>query len=96
MYDIGRFYSLTHLKDWITLLNKAPDRREEKLPLLLVGDKKDLELEGKRVITKDYASEQSKKYEAFDFIECSAKTGEKVDPIFHKIALKMLKSAGLL
>ena len=96
MYDISRFYSVTHLEDWINLLNKAPDRREEKLPILLVGGKKDLELEGKRVIEKDYASELGEKFGVFEFIECSSKTGENVDFIFNIMALKMLKSSGLL
>jgi len=96
MYDISRFYSLTHLEDWINLLNKAPDRYEKKLPLLLVGGKKDLTLKGKRVVEADYASELGKKFEVFDFIECSSKTGENVDLIFNIMALEMLKSSGLL
>lgn len=96
MYDLSRFYSLTHLEDWVSLLNKAPDRRETKLPILLVGGKKDLAFEGKRVVEEDYASELGKKFGIFDFIECSSKTGENVDLIFYKIALKMLESSGLL
>ena len=96
MFDISRFYSLTHLEEWINLLNQAPDRREESLPILLVGGKKDLAPEGKRVIETNYAFEEGKKFGVFDFIECSSKTGENVDLIFHKIALKMLKSSGLL
>lgn len=96
MYDISRFYSLTHLEEWINLLNKAPDRQEESLPILLVGCKKDLALLGKRVVEEDYASEIGKKFGVYDFIECSSKTGENVDLIFHKMALKMLESSGLL
>ena len=96
MYDISRFYSLTHIEDWINLLNKAPDRQKEKLPILLVGSKKDLELVGKRVVEEDYASEQGKKYGVFDFIECSSKTGENVEIIFYRIAWKMLELSGLL
>lgn len=96
MYDISRFYSLTHIEDWFNLLNKAPDRRENKLPILLVGGKKDLALNGKRVVEEDYATDYGKKFGVFDFVECSSKTGENVDHIFYTIALKMLKSAGLL
>lgn len=96
MFDISRFYSVMHLEEWISLLNKAPDRREEKLPILLVGGKKDLALVGKRVIEEKYASELGEKFGVFDFIECSSKTGENVDLIFHKIAVKMLESSGLL
>ncbi len=96
MYDISRFYSLTHIEDWIKLLNKAPDRREEKLPILLVGGKKDLALKGKRVVEEDYATEQGKKFGVFDFIECSSRTGENVELIFYNLALKMLESSGLI
>jgi len=96
MYDISRFHSVTHLEDWINLLNKAPDRQEKKLPILLVGGKKDLAFEGKRVIEEDYASELGKKFGVFDFIECSSKTGENVELIFYNMALKMLESSGLL
>ncbi len=96
MYDISRFHSITHLEDWINLLNKAPDRQEKKLPILLVGGKKDLVFEGKRVIEEDYASELGKKFGIFDLVECSSKTGENVDLIFSVMALEMLKSSGLL
>lgn len=96
MYDISRFYSLTHLEEWINLLNKAPDRQGESLPILLVGGKKDLASIGKRVVEEDYASAIGKKFGVFDFIECSSKTGENVELIFQKIALKMLESSGLL
>ena len=96
MYDISRFYSITHIEDWINLLNKAPDRQEKKLPILLVGGKKDLVFEGKRVIEEDYASELGKKFGIFDLVECSSKTGENVDLIFSVMALKMLESSGLL
>lgn len=87
---------MTHLEEWLNLLNKAPDRQEESLPILLVGGKKDLALIGKRVVEEDYASELGKKFGVFDFIECSSKTGENIELIFHKMALKMLESSGLL
>ena len=57
---------------------------------------KDLELIGKRVIEKDYASEQGKRFGVFDFIECSSKTGENVELIFQRLASVMLVSSGLL
>ena len=96
MYDISRFYSMTHLEDWLKLLNKAPDKQGERMPILLVGGKKDLERENKRVIDNSYAFEQGQKFGAFDFFECSAKTGENVEMIFYRIAWKMLEVSGLL
>ena len=96
MYDISRFYSITHLGDWINLLDKAPDNQGDRMPILLVGGKKDLASEGKRVVEKEYAFEEGQKYGVFDFIECSSKTGENVNEIFQNIARKMLELSGLL
>ena len=96
MYDISRFYSITHLKEWINLVDKAPDNQGERMPILLVGGKKDLAIEGKRVIEEDYAFEEGQKFGVFDFLECSSKTGENVDEIFTKIAGKMLEISGIL
>jgi GTPase SAR1 family protein len=96
MYDISRFYSITHLGDWISLLDKAPDNQGERMPILLVGGKKDLAAEGKRVVEEEYAFEEGQKYNVFDFIECSSKTGENVDEIFRKIARKMLQLSEIL
>lgn len=96
LYDISRFYSLIHLEDWLNVLNKAPDYRENQMPILLVGSKSDLALEGKRTVEKEYAFKYGKKFNIFDFFECSSKTGDNVDLIFTKIARKMLESAELL
>ena len=66
------------------------------MPILLVGGKSDLALEGNRTVDKEYALKYGRKYNIFDFFECSSKTGENVDLIFTKIARKMLESAELL
>jgi Ras-related protein Rab-7A len=96
MYDISRFYSITHLEEWINLLDKAPDKQAQRMPLLLVGGKKDLSLDGKRVVETSYAYEQGQKFGVFDFIECSSKTGENIEQIFYKMARKMLENSRIL
>lgn len=96
MYDISRFHSITHLEDWIKLLDGSQDKQGERMPILLVGGKKDLALEGKRVIDNSYAFEEGQKFGVFDFFECSSKTGENVEMIFYRIGWKMLELAGLL
>ena len=60
----------------------------------MVGGKKDME--EKRVISKEEGSEIAKKYNFFEFIECSSKTGENVEEIFSIISRKMLDSAQYL
>ena len=96
MYDISRFYSITHLEEWINLLDKAPDKQAQRMPILLVGGKKDLSLDGKRVVETSYAFEQGQKFGVFDFIECSSKTGENIEQIFYKMARKMLENSRIL
>ena len=66
------------------------------MPILLVGGKKDLSQEGKRLIEASYAYEQGLKFGIFDFIECSSKTGENIEQIFYQMARKMLEISGIL
>ena len=94
--NFARFHSITHLEDWINLTDKAPDKQGERMPILLVGSKKDLALEGKRVIDSLYAFELGQKFDVFGFFECSSKTGVNVEIIFYRIAWKMLELSGLL
>jgi len=96
MYDISRFYSITHLEEWINLLDKAPDKQAQRMPILLVGGKNDLSLDGKRVVEASYAFEQGQKFGVFDLIECSSKTGENIEQIFYQMARKMLENSGIL
>ena len=96
MCDISRFSSLTNFNEWLKVLNQTPDRSDNPFPILLVAGKKDLELEGKRVIEKEFAFDYGKKHNVFDFIECSSKTGENIDKVFDIIARKMLALADLL
>lgn len=95
MYDISRFPSLSNLDDWLQILNKAPDDVDY-FPILLVGGKSDLELEGKKVVESDYAEAYGKERHLFDFIECSSKTGENVEQIFISIAYKMMGASGII
>jgi Ras-related protein Rab-7A len=96
MYDISRFSSLINLEEWLKILRKAPDEEHHYFPLLLVGGKADLELEGKRVTEREYAYEHGKKYNLFEGMECSSKTGLNVELIFETLARKMLVNSGLI
>ena len=90
MYDISRFSSLTNMEQWLNVLKKNPDVQNKYIPLLLVGGKSDLEVNGKRVVEKKFASEYGEKNNLFDYIECSSKTGENVELVFETIARKMI------
>lgn len=90
MYDISRFSSLTNLEEWLKVLKKNPEVREKYIPILLVGGKLDLDANGKRVVEYDFAIEYGKKYNLYEYIECSSATGENVELIFNMIAKKMI------
>jgi Ras-related protein Rab-7A len=90
IYDISRFSSLTNLEEWLKVLKKNPEAENIYLPTLLVGSKLDLESEGKRVVEKEYGSEHGKKFNLFDHVECSSKTGNNVEKVFEILTKKMI------
>ena len=91
MYDITRHSSVENVESWLEVFKKSFESRFIDIPLIMVGGKKDME--EKRVISKEEGSEIAKKYNFFEFIECSSKTGENVEEIFYTISRKMLDSA---
>ncbi len=90
MYDISRFSSLKNLDDWLKIAKKSPDAQTQYMPILLVGGKLDLESVGKRSIEREYAYEYGKKYNLFELIECSSKTGKNIDLVFETLTQKMI------
>ncbi|TFG26640.1 MAG: GTP-binding protein [Promethearchaeota archaeon] len=94
MYDITRHSSIENVESWLEVFKKSFESRFIDIPLIMVGGKTDLE--EKRVISKEEGSEMAKKYNFFEFIECSSKTGENVEEIFSIISRKMLDSAQYL
>ena len=91
MYDITRFHSIKHLDHWLKILLKSFKLGEERIPILLVGGKADLE--EKRSVECDYAEEVAKIYNLFDVIECSSLTGDNIEKIFEYLTKKMLNSS---
>ncbi len=95
-YEEGSDDEITSHGEWLRVLKKAPKEGDEYMPILLVASKLDLELEGKRVIEREFAREYGKKRNLFNFIECSSKTGENIENVFNTITNKMLILADLL
>ncbi|QEE15308.1 GTP-binding protein [Promethearchaeum syntrophicum] len=81
-YDINNALSFKHLDKWVADL----EENLGKVPVLLVGNKSDLERKVSRQEGLNYAIEHG-----FLFIECSAKTGENVDEMFEKLAIEIFK-----
>jgi len=73
MYDITNKNSLNKIPEWS---NKIREFRED-IPILLVGNK--LDLEEKREISRDYGTMIKEENNLSSFIEISVETGENVD-----------------
>lgn len=81
-YDVANRATFQNLQTWIQELE---DNRG-KIPTLLVGNKIDLERQVSREEGLNFAMEHG-----FLFMECSAKTGEHVEDMFHKLAVEIFK-----
>ena len=94
MYDITRYSSVRNVKDWMSVFKKGTQQRNEEIPIIMVGGKLDLQF--KRVVSKEAALEVLKEQNFLDYTECSAKTGENVEAIFLKIARIVMVRDGLI
>jgi small GTP-binding protein len=91
MYDITRESSLSNLPDWFEVFQKGID---QKIPIIMAGGKVDLEY--KRVIPRDIATEIAQKNDFYAFVECSAKEGKNIEIIFTTLARAMMESSNLI
>jgi len=87
MYDITNYSSLSHAIDWLTLL-KASDNE---IPIVLIGGKSDLEII--REVSPEEGLTVAEDMNIHAFYECSSKTGENVEKIFHSLVKTMLNIA---
>ena len=73
MFDISRYSTVKNITEWVTIFkqNNIPIRYS---PVILVGGK--IDLEDRRVISKQEGFQIAGKHEFFKYIECSSKTGE--------------------
>ena len=84
MYDISRFSSFRNFNDWMDVFEEGCKKNGSKIPLLMVGSKKDLEY--KRAVSYEDARTITESFDGiYDYIECSAKTGENVPLVFDKL-----------
>ena len=84
VYDVSNQSSFDGAKDWIKELQ---NNANPSILIALAGNKCDLE----KVIDTETANELANRHHLV-FYEISAKTGEKVEDLFHEIAKKIPKS----
>jgi len=93
MYDVTRFSSLMNVDNWMKTLKEGL-KENYPIPILMVGSKIDLKEQNK--IEMNYPAQVVNKFNFFDHILCSAKTGYNVDLIFKKLAEEIMKKLGFV
>ena len=91
VYDVTTTESFDNLKDWITSIKQNMETKNIFLPLIIVGNKVDME-ESREISKEDaekFASENHYKY-----YETSAKTGDGVDEAIRELVNQILKQDG--
>lgn len=86
VYDITNDESFENIKNWKNDLQEFSGD----IPFVLIGNK--IDLENQRKVSKEQGIQLSKKINALDFIETSAKTGSDVQKAFEQLAIKTYDS----
>jgi small GTP-binding protein len=87
VYDITRENTLDNIHEWIKIIKD----HNGNIPIMLVGNKVDLEAHNRQV-PRTKGIEVAKKMGCIGFVEISAKTGANVEDAFEAISNLMLKS----
>lgn len=90
MYDITNKISLNNLNEWLNIFKNINPQS----PAIMVGGKSDLK--DMRTVSTEEAISISKSNDFYDYLECSAKTGENIEIIFSKLLEKIMENAGFL
>jgi len=90
MFDITRYVTYKNITNWLSVFNKANETHDQKVPVLLVGSKTDLE--GLRTVPSDEGRKFVKDNDLVGYIEFSSKNGENVDELFKAITKVMISN----
>ncbi len=89
LFDITRFSSFRNFYNWMEVFNEGCKKNGKKIPLLMVGSKKDLDY--KRAVNYEDARTIAESFDGvYEYIECSAKTGENVSLLFENLIYLIL------
>jgi len=86
VFDLSSNQTLLKIPGWISSIKKTVKKT---IPMILLGNKVDLEREVDKAEAEDLAKRLSCEY-----METSAKTGENVEQVFEVIARACLQNAG--
>jgi small GTP-binding protein len=86
MFDLTRLSTLNNLEEWVNICRST----NPNLPILFLGTK--LDLVDQSSVPNDYFDELKEKFNLFDFLKISSKTGENVDLAFELLTREVLKT----
>ena len=86
VFDVSSQPSFDDLQGWISKVAEVQDPKT--FPFIIIANKIDLELEGKRVVTKGVAQAFADKY-GLPLFETSAKSGQGVEEAFQTLIQKV-------
>ena len=89
MFDITRYVTFENLSNWLSVFKTANENHNQSVPALLVGSKTDLE--GIRTVPSKEAKSFAQDNNLTGYIECSSKTGDRVEELFLKITKIMME-----
>ena len=89
VFDVTRAQTFSKMKEWISDMNQL---LEEKVPLVILGNKVDLISEIGVVVDKDESKEYADKIGS-TYIETSAKSGNNVQKAFVELTRMIVKKA---
>ncbi len=85
LFDLTRKETFDHVKDWLRELTNFAG----KVPFVLVGNK--LDLADQRAVSEDEGKSMADGTGAIEYIETSAKTGDRVEAAFENIIKSILQ-----
>jgi len=85
MFDLTRPVTLENLEQWVNIVRKG----DPNLPILFLGTK--LDLFNLITIKDEFALTYKEKYNLFDFLKISSKTGDNVELAFELLAKEIIK-----
>ena len=88
-FDVTNTESFDNLKDWINSIKKNMEGNNVFIPLIIIGNK--IDMEDSREIQKEDAQKFSTENK-YKYFETSAKTGEGVDDAIRDLVIQVLSS----